>query len=631
MHEGELEDILLRNWGYPKFRNPQLQIIQSVIRGTDTIAILPTGGGKSLCFQVPALALSGLTIVVSPLIALMRDQVQQLTRRGIEADSIHSALSSTSIDRIYDNARLGKVKLLYVSPERLMTRSFLQFADDCKISLVAIDEAHCISQWGYDFRPAYIKIKDFLDTCPSVPVIALTASANKQVQADIVSKLGLNKPKQFIISVTRSELAYRVKWVASKSDQILALLKQHPGTAIIYLQSRRKTQDLAKFLKLHGQKADFYHAGLQPNDREKKQDAWIKDQSRIMVATNAFGMGIDKPNVRLVIHVDIPESIEAYYQEAGRAGRDGLDSVAYLLYNPSQWEDYESRQREAFPDIKVIQKVYQDLCAHFQIAIGAMPFGSLAFDLEEFCKKYYLPANQTWKAIQLLEHAGWLEYIQNANQSSTIEILIAADELIRFQHQKFDPLLQAILRLYPGLFDFQKEISENKLSELLKIPVDDVKQTLEELQKMGILVYQRQELGSRMIFLKERVTTARVHIDKDLYQFRKNRMEMQLSSMRGYIYGKTCRSRYIASYFDEHKSKDCGICDICIAQRGAMSTTKVDAFWSKIKHRLLEGPVKFETLLESASEVEYNEAVIHLQTLQTEGKIKFENNSITLA
>ena len=447
-------DILKQYWGYESFRPLQEDIIQSVLQGRDTLALLPTGGGKSLCYQIPALCRDGICIVVSPLIALMKDQVQQLQDRNISAVAVYAGMHYRDIDRVFDNCAHGHYKLLYLSPERLTTELARERIKRMRVNLLAVDEAHCVSQWGYDFRPPYLQIPEIREWLPGVPVLALTATATQPVVTDIQEKLAFKNQQVFFQSFARDNLSFAVVQEDAKDQKLLEILRKIPGCAVVYVRNRRRTKEIAQLLRQNRIAADYYHAGLNMEERSAKQDAWIRNKTRVIVATNAFGMGIDKPDVRLVVHMDLPDSLEAYYQEAGRGGRDGKRAFAVLLYNQADKQMLERSLELSFPDMPLIRQVYQALGHYYQLAVGGGEGQSFDFDIVHFCESFRLDAAKVLPCLQLLEQAGWLSLSESVFTPSALMIKVSKESLYDFQlkHPRFDPLLKTILRTYQGAF-----------------------------------------------------------------------------------------------------------------------------------------------------------------------------------
>jgi ATP-dependent DNA helicase RecQ len=564
---GDIHKILKDNWGYDSFRPFQQEIIESVMEGNDTLALLPTGGGKSITFQVPALAHDGLCLVISPLIALMKDQVDNLRAKGIAAMAIYSGMSFYEIQKALELAVAGKLKLLYCSPERLETEIFLDKVPMLKLNLIAVDEAHCISEWGYDFRPSYLKISALREYFPETPLLALTATATEDVKKDIQEKLHFNKPNVFQNSFERKNLIYAVLNDESKKNRLITLLKKIKGSGIVYARTRRSTKEVAELLNHHQISADYYHAGLDNKDRAEKQKKWKTGQIRIMVATNAFGMGIDKADVRSVIHFDLPESMEAYYQEAGRAGRDLQKSYAISIVNNNDITILEERITKAIPSRKDISHAYQCLANYLQIAEGAGLQQTYNFNMNLFCKTYNLNAANVYDCFKTLEREGFIELIDDVFLPSRLLIKANYQDLYEYQlsETKMEPLIKTLLRSYEGLFDYYVKISENDIARRLNISKEMVINQLEYLSKTGILDYQASNEKSHIFFPVERVSTSELFIDQKALEKRKSVIEKKIRSILNYAFNaQGCRSRVMLAYFGEKAPVRCGHCDYCL-------------------------------------------------------------------
>jgi ATP-dependent DNA helicase RecQ len=567
----QIHDILKRYWGYPVFRPLQEDIIQSVLQKQDTLTLLPTGGGKSICFQVPALALDGICIVISPLIALMKDQVEQLKKRNIPAVALYSGLTRREIDIILDNCVFNHYKFLYVSPERIQTELFIERVKRMRVGLLAIDEAHCISQWGYDFRPPYLEIIKLRDILPHVPVIALTATATKEVKADIIDKLAFRQPKVYQKSFARDNLSYSAFQEEDKERKMLTILQNVPGSAVVYTRSRKRTQQLAEWLLKSGISADFYHAGLNNDQRSYKQDAWINNHIRVIVATNAFGMGIDKPDVRTVIHMDLPDSLEAYYQEAGRAGRDEKKAYAVALYNKSDLEDLKHRVEQAFPPIDFIRRVYQALANYYQIAAGSGYLASYDFELEGFCKTYKLQPSETYHALKRLEDEGFIQLNEAFFSPSKVFFTVDKKQLYEFQvaNAAYDPLIKMLLRLYGGeLFTSFMIISEQALARQLQAGRTDIEKMLTNMNSLHVLIYDKQKDKPQLTFTTVRFNMQDLPIQVRHLEIRKQQELQKIGAVIDYVTHQTrCRTLLLLAYFDEISEQECGVCDICIENK----------------------------------------------------------------
>lgn len=583
-----IHSILQSHWGYTSFRPLQEDIILSVLSGNDTLAIMPTGGGKSICFQVPAMTSKGICLVITPLIALMKDQVETLKNKGIPALAIHSGMSFTEVKKTLENALYGNFKFLYVSPERLTTRLFKEYLPALPVNLIAVDEAHCISQWGYDFRPPYLTIADIREVKPGIPVLALTASATKKVQEDICDKLHFSNAKIFRQSYERPNLSYSVLEVEVKINKLLEIIQKVSGCGIVYCRSRKRTKEIAELLRLHHINADYYHAGLSHADRNEKQTKWLQNETRIMVCTNAFGMGIDKPDVRLVVHVDIPDSIESYYQEAGRAGRDGKKSYAVLLYKKSDIKDLRQIPDIRFPNIEEIRKVYQALVNYLQLPAGSGEDRYFDFDLALFAKQFKLGVLTTTYAIKAMEQEGILSYNEQLFIPSTIVFCCSKSTLEEFEkvYPQAEPYIKYLLRSYGGIMDVPTQVSEKQMAKTLKKDIALIKKILTRLSQKKIIVYQPQKDTPQIQFLYNRVVTENLYIDNIRYAERKKVLIDQIDAITQYVENKVkCRSEFIAVYFNDFSTQPCGICDNCIEMKKTIITS---AEFSSFQHTIMD-------------------------------------------
>jgi len=562
------KEILQEYWKFQSFRPLQEEIIQSVLDGKDTLALLPTGGGKSICFQVPALYQEGICIVVSPLIALMKDQVEQLKKRNISAIAIYSGMRYQDIDRELDNCVYGHTKFLYLSPERLTTELARQRIAKMNVNLIAVDEAHSISQWGYDFRPSYLEIANIRELHPTVPVLALTATATNIVKEDIQDKLVFAEKNIFQKSFERKNISYVVLRENNKLSALLNIISKVNGSSIVYARSRKRTQDVAIFLQRNKIKADFYHAGLSPDSRSAKQDAWIQNKTRVIVATNAFGMGIDKPDVRTVVHIDLPNSLEAYFQEAGRAGRDEAKAYAVLIYDEVDKLRLERTYEQAFPDMKTIRQVYRALGSYLQLAVGGGIGKSYDFDIGEFIKTFNLEVVKTYNCLKILEQSGWLILSESIYLPATLRVKVDREKLYDYQlrNKKLDRVIKKVLQLYQGVFNYPIKIKESQLAYGLKMPVKEVVQSLKKLQQDGIVQYAPQKDKPQLIFLKERVPVDNLVIDQVLFKFRKERFGKNIKAAIQYAEKNSCRSKQLLAYFGEINAPLCGQCDVCLGR-----------------------------------------------------------------
>ena len=627
-------EILKQYWGYDSFRGIQEEIIKSIGEGRDTLGLMPTGGGKSITFQVPALAKDGLCIVITPLIALMKDQVQNLRQRGIKAVAIYSGMTRQEILIALENCIFGNYKFLYISPERLDTEIFKQKLRAMKVNMITVDESHCISQWGYDFRPAYLKIADIRELLPGVPLLALTATATPDVVQDIQSRLKFREKNVFRMSFERKNLAYIVRKTDNKTAELLHILRRMPGSAIIYVRSRRRTKETTELLTHEGITADFYHAGLDNAVKDIRQKRWQDGECRVMVATNAFGMGIDKPDVRLVIHLDLPDSPEAYFQEAGRAGRDGEKAYAVILYSKSDKVTLHKRIPDTFPDKDYIKKVYEHLQYYYQMAMGDGLGCTKEFNLEEFCRKFKhfpVPADS---ALKILTQAGYIEYTDEQDNASRIIFTIRRDELYKLREMgnETEALVQTILRSYTGLFTDYAYISETALSLRTGLTRQQIYNVLMSLSKRRIIDYIPRKKTPYIIYTRERVELNHLHISPAVYEERKERYEARIRAMVDYVTSETaCRSRMLLRYFGEKNENNCGQCDVCLSGHAAHELP-TDTF-EKLKKELLT--ILQEQVLTPAEVAEKTEAdrdlLSHaIQYLLEEGEIKIKDGILSI-
>lgn len=562
--------ILKQYWGYDCFRGIQEDIIDSISKNKDTLGLMPTGGGKSITFQVPALAKEGMCLVITPLIALMKDQVQNLKKRGIKALAIYSGMSRQDIIITLENCIFGNYKFLYISPERLDTEIFRTKLRKMHISMITVDESHCISQWGYDFRPAYLKIAEIRELLPDVPVLALTATATPEVVKDIQARLHFRHKNVFRMSFERNNLAYIVRKTENKTAELLHILRSMPGSAIVYVRNRRRTKEITELLNNEHITADFYHAGLDDATKDIRQHRWQSGESRVMVATNAFGMGIDKPDVRIVIHMDLPDSIEAYFQEAGRAGRDGQKAYAVILYAKSDKTTLHKRIPDTFPEKEYIRDVYEHLQYYYQMAMGDGLDCVREFNIEDFCRKFkYFPVPVD-SALRILTQAGYLEYTAEQDSTSRILFTIRRDELYRLREmgEDMDKLIQAVLRSYTGVFTDYTYINEDSLAIRTGLTRRQIYEMLVHLAKLRIVSYIPHKKTPYIIYTRERVEAQRIHISPEVYEHRKARYETRINAMLDYVTNDTvCRSRMLLDYFGERNEHNCGQCDTCISLR----------------------------------------------------------------
>lgn len=569
MGNEEFSHLLKKYWGYDDFRGIQREIIESIGSGHDTLGLMPTGGGKSITFQVPALAMEGVCIIITPLIALMKDQVHHLRQRGIMAAAIYSGMQHDDIIRILENCILGSTKLLYVSPERLGSGLFQTKLRHMKVSFITVDEAHCISQWGYDFRPSYLQIADIRRICPDIPVLALTATATPKVVEDICDKLTLSTPHTFNIfrmSFERKNLTYLVSHAMDKRTELIQLLNGEKGAAIVYVRSRRHAREVAELLTEAGLSATFYHAGLEHAVKDQRQRDWQHDRVRIMVATNAFGMGIDKPDVRIVVHYDCPDSIEAYFQEAGRAGRDGQPSRAILLYNAADEPKLRKRISDTFPEKEYIRKVYDHLAYYYQIATGDGYGVSREFNIDDFCRKFNHFPIRVHAALQILQRAGYIEYTEEQDNQARVRFLVTRDDLYRLRGDSpnEERVIIALLRNYGGLFADYGFIDESMIANQCGMKSHEVYQTLKGLSEKHILHFIPRKQVPYIRYMQRREDSEHVLLSKEVYEERLTQYKERIEAMLRYAKDNSkCRSRQLLEYFGEKDTKDCGQCDVC--------------------------------------------------------------------
>ena len=619
-------ELLRQYWGYKSFRPLQESIIESVLNGNDTLALLPTGGGKSLCYQLPALSKDGICLVISPLIALMKDQVENLRKKGITAFAVYSGMKRYEVINTLKLAGNSNCKFLYVSPERLETTLFKEYLPSLNVNLIAVDEAHCISHWGYDFRPQYMKITNIREELPHVPVLALTASATPEVQLDIMDKLSFNHKAVFHHSFERPNLSYSVFNIDGKITKLVEILTNVPGTGIVYCRSRRATKEIAQQLLSYKIQADHYHAGLTAEERNLKQEDWVKSKIRVIVCTNAFGMGIDKPDVRTVVHIDAPDCLENYYQEAGRAGRDGKKSYAVLLYQPKEITDLNKQSASRFPGIETIRKVYQAIANYLQLPVGNGEGNYFDFDPVDFIKKFKLPRQETMNALKVLEQEGFVGYNDQVSLPSKIQFICNKDTLYQFEkeHVSLEPLVKILLRSYEGVFDRSVAIYEKQLASWLKKETDQVKEQLGELASFRIIEYEPQKDNPQLYFLQPRIKTEALSINYGNYNKRKKLFEQRVSSFIQYIQlSDQCRSHYIGAYFGDTNMKNCGICDNCLRlKRTALTEKEFSAIRLRIEESLTQTPVDSKELLASMKDVKKEKLWQVIEFLQAEKKIE---------
>lgn len=628
------EEILKKYWNYDMFRPMQRDIIQSALDGKDTLALLPTGGGKSICFQVPALCTEGVCLVISPLIALMKDQVENLKKRGIAAAAIFSGMHYKDIDRLFDNAVYGGLKFLYISPERLTTDLAKARIQRMKINLLAIDEAHCISQWGYDFRPPYLEIAAIREFMPDVPVMALTATATPDVVYDICKKLEFKKDHQvFQQDFERKNLSYIVRNVEDKEAKLLDIVKKTNGTAIVYVRSRKATKTLAELLQKHGIKADFYHAGLDPVERNRRQDDWISGKNKVIVATNAFGMGIDKPDVRSVVHYDLPDSLEAYFQEAGRAGRDGKRSYTVLLFNKGDTDNLTRNFDNSFPEMKEIRRVYEALGSYLQLAVGGGEGQSFDFDIAEFSQRFKFEILKTYACLKVLEQDGWVAFTEGVFQPSNLKFIVNREQLYDFQLRKRDleRVLKGLLRALSGALNDYVNFNELQIAQFLKMSVMDFEQILHLLHRESIIDYRPKKDKPQVVFLRERAGNQHLSIDWNLYMFRKKRAEYRLKKSIEYVELDICRSKQLLQYFGQTDAPKCGMCDVCLEKdKQDLDTNDFTVFSEKIKSLVKREPLSLKDIVDSFAERQRTKVIQTIGFMLDQGDLKKVGDKFTI-
>ncbi len=620
--------ILKQYWGYDNFRGIQEDIIRSIGEGRDTLGLMPTGGGKSITFQVPALAQEGLCLVITPLIALMKDQVRNLRERGIKATAIYSGMTREEIVIALENCIFGNYKFLYVSPERLDTEIFQIKLRSMHVSLITVDESHCISQWGYDFRPAYLKIADIRQLLPGVPVIALTATATPEVVSDIQQRLQFRQENVFRMSFERKNLAYVVRHTEDKESELLHILQRVDGSGIVYTRNRKKTKEISLFLNRNHITATFYHAGLNDETKDSRQKAWLKGEFRVMVATNAFGMGIDKPDVRVVIHADVPDSPEAYFQEAGRAGRDGMKAYAVLLFCARDKITLKQRVSDTFPEKSYIRKIYEDINFYYQMAMGDGRGCTFAFNIDEFCRNFKHFPVQTDSALKILTRAGYLEYTDEQDNASRIMFTITKEELYRIREQSEDTekLIRILLRSYTGLFTDYAYISEDNLSTRSGLSKQQIYETLLSLSRQHILHYIPAKKTPYIIYTRERQETERIYLSKEVYEDRKESYVQRINAMIEYAESENrCRSRMLLRYFGEKNEHNCGQCDVCLQQhQSGLKSGEFESISQQLQALLKENPLSLQEIKDKM-QVPENHLMKVVSYLVSEEIIRQEN------
>ena len=635
----DYQSILKRYWGYDDFRGIQREIIESIGSGHNTLGLMPTGGGKSITFQVPALAKEGVCIVITPLIALMKDQVYNLRKRGIHAAAIFSGMSHDDILTTLENAIFGAIKILYVSPERLSSELFRAKLRHMKVSFITVDEAHCISQWGYDFRPSYLEIADIRHELPGIPVLALTATATPTVVKDICDKLKSHlDPKEepfriFRMSFARSNLAYIVREAADKHDELIHILNNVEGTAIVYVRSRRRTKEVSDLLNESGISATFYHAGLDNTVKDDRQKAWQSDQVRVMVATNAFGMGIDKPDVRVVIHIDCPDSIEAYFQEAGRAGRDGQKSYAVLLFNDNDQRKLIKRISDTFPEKDYVRKVYDHLAYYYQVATGSGYNSMFEFNIDDFCHRFRHFPIQVHSALKILNRAGYIEYIEEQDTQARIMFCLTRDQLYRLKHTDADEerIITTLLRNYGGLFVDYCFIDEGFIAHETSLTKPQLYLTLKGLEQKRILNFIPQKRTPYIRYMQRREDSEHLLFPPDVYDHLKKRYEERIHAIIAYTKAeKQCRSRLLLHYFGEEDSDDCGMCDICLSKNKTLTNREAEKEAERQILQLLSDQQSHHVTQLRKIQLPYEQIEEALERLLLEEDIYLEDGYLTI-
>jgi ATP-dependent DNA helicase RecQ len=615
-------EILQKYWGYSQFRPLQEEIVQSILDGHDTLALMPTGGGKSICFQVPALMWKGVCIVVTPLIALMKDQVANLKSRNIPAAAIYAGMYYQDVEKLLEEVRRGQYKFLYVSPERLQSKRFLEYCDGMPVNLLAIDEAHCISQWGYDFRPAYLEIASIREYFPKARVLALTASATPKVQKDICDKLLMKTPQVFRKSFARPNLSYSVMLEDEKNAKLKHILERVAGSGIVYCRSRKRTREIADLLEMQGISASYYHAGLTGDERSARQELWLKNQIRVMVCTNAFGMGIDKPDVRVVIHYDSPDSLEAYYQEAGRGGRDEQKAYAVLLYNEEELRNMTENIALQFPELSKIKEVFQCLVNYLQVAVGSAEGVYYDFDINDFSRRFELNMTMTYSALRILEQEGVLQLSESVYLPSMVEFIVNKDTLYAFEDSQpaFEPLLKRLLRTYEGIFDNPVPVYEKQLARLLRLTEEQVVMGLIQLHQRGMIHYRQRKNEPQLTFLVDRVSANHLYVDTERIKERMKTYKERVDGMLSYINGTICRTQMIAGYFGEKDATRCGVCDICIQQKARpLTPQEMKQITEELLSQLTLEPEEWAKLYQRLSHIKEETAKEVMQFMIAEG------------
>ncbi len=623
-------EILQHYWGYANFRPRQEEIIEAILQKKDVLALLPTGGGKSICYQVPALMQEGICIVVTPLVALMKDQVDQLKKLGIKAYALHSGMSKREIDVTLDNCIYGPVKLLYVAPERLQSELFIQRSLQMNINLLAIDEAHCISQWGYDFRPSYLQIKEFREKIPTVPCLAVTATGTPKVQDDILVKLNFKDYQKFQGSFIRKKLSFSVRKTEDKNQKILDILEKVGGSTIIYVNKRKSTKELSVWLNHNNISANFYHGGLSHDSRVRKQEEWMLNLSRVMVSTNAFGMGINKPDVRLIIHYDIPPNLESYYQEAGRAGRDNKVAFSVILFQNSDESIQKQLIETSHPEPAFLKRVYQSIANYLKIAVGSGAMESYDFDIHEFCSNFNFHVNEVYSAIQKLKEEGLLDLNESFYHPSKFMFSLEREKIYEYQvvHEEYDKLIKSLFRLYGGEAFVQfTNLSERQLAKYLNQTTYQVIQRLESLHKNGIIFYDKIKDKAQLTFLSQRYDAAKLPLNHQRLQERKSLAGDKLNQSLSYIkQNEECRMKVVCRYFGEELEEDCGICDICLSKKKTSKHGYSEDTKNSILKLLAESSFSEKEIIKELKSVKNEEVISVIKSLLEQGVVYYDQS-----
>jgi len=623
-------EVLKSYWNYDSFRPRQEEIVNSVLSGRDTLAMMPTGGGKSICFQVPALVEEGLCLVVSPLIALMKDQVQNLRRKGITAFAIYSGMSRKDVISTFKLAATGNCRFLYVSPERLETALFKEFLPALNVCLIAVDEAHCVSQWGYDFRPPYLRIADIRAELTGVPLLALTATATPAIRQDICRKLKMESPNIFIESFLRSNLSFSAHQTTSVINKIFDILRRLEGSTIIYCRNRRRTKEISDLLTMQGITSDYYHAGLSQDERSQKQESWMKNDVRVIVCTNAFGMGIDKPDVRLVIHAEVPDNLENYYQEAGRAGRDGKKSYAVLLYNEDMLEELAQQHKLQFPSTDYIRQIYQGLANYMQVPLGTEQV-SYTFDLNDFLNKFSFQLKPAQAALQVLQQEGFITMNEPVFLPATLYFICDRQVLNQFEEENplLEPLIKVLLRSYAGIYDQPVAIHEKTVASLLGSTPEEIAKGLHKLHQYQIVDYNPQKETPQIYYNQPRRKSADIHIDEHAYRFRKEQFIKRVKGILDYVQTKTCRSAAIAEYFGEQDAEPCGICDNCVKkEKDKLSPAEFEAIYQKLRAGAQQQSLTPSALFDQFADIHFEHLRKVIDFMQAENKLIVDDEGI---